>query len=221
MGCPGQARTRPRRNHPSQRCRRRRLMAAAAAIKSRAAVTCAAQPHNAMRDQRISARSFLASCPTMCATNCAWNGGKSQAIVRLACDKKLVIAWLACDKKTQLSLKDTASRGPTTIVAPESQFRTCPSDHALTYIRGLGLRFEYPVSTLRIFPDSKSCLDTLATVHRTLSYSIAGDVPVLLIEYQDAVFEDERVVPIYLGGERVTPVPHLPVGFDSRYERSG
>ncbi|KZV46886.1 hypothetical protein F511_34011 [Dorcoceras hygrometricum] len=25
--------------------------------------------------------------------------------------------------------KDTASRGPTTIVAPESQFRTCPSDH--------------------------------------------------------------------------------------------
>ncbi|KZV27971.1 prolyl 4-hydroxylase subunit alpha-2 [Dorcoceras hygrometricum] len=24
---------------------------------------------------------------------------------------------------------DTASRGPTTIVAPESQFRTCPSDH--------------------------------------------------------------------------------------------
>ncbi|KZV20530.1 hypothetical protein F511_30623 [Dorcoceras hygrometricum] len=26
-------------------------------------------------------------------------------------------------------LRDTASRGPTTIVAPESQFRTCPSDH--------------------------------------------------------------------------------------------
>ncbi|KZV53060.1 ABC transporter C family member 10-like [Dorcoceras hygrometricum] len=27
--------------------------------------------------------------------------------------------------------RDTASRGPTTIVAPESQFRTCPSDHGL------------------------------------------------------------------------------------------
>ncbi|KZV40746.1 hypothetical protein F511_30689 [Dorcoceras hygrometricum] len=27
------------------------------------------------------------------------------------------------------SFRDTASRGPTTIVAPESQFRTCPSDH--------------------------------------------------------------------------------------------
>ncbi|KZV58135.1 hypothetical protein F511_29320 [Dorcoceras hygrometricum] len=25
--------------------------------------------------------------------------------------------------------RDTASRGPTTIVAPESRFRTCPSDH--------------------------------------------------------------------------------------------
>ncbi|KZV22902.1 hypothetical protein F511_28525 [Dorcoceras hygrometricum] len=29
--------------------------------------------------------------------------------------------------------KDTASRGPTTIVAPESQFRTCPTDHVGTY----------------------------------------------------------------------------------------
>ncbi|KZV43975.1 acyl-CoA dehydrogenase-related protein [Dorcoceras hygrometricum] len=28
-----------------------------------------------------------------------------------------------------LWFRDTASRGPTTIVAPESQFRTCPSDH--------------------------------------------------------------------------------------------
>ncbi|KZV39118.1 Cyclin-like F-box domain containing protein [Dorcoceras hygrometricum] len=28
-----------------------------------------------------------------------------------------------------LLLVDTASRGPTTIVAPGSQFRTCPSDH--------------------------------------------------------------------------------------------
>ncbi|KZV45223.1 20S proteasome alpha subunit G [Dorcoceras hygrometricum] len=27
---------------------------------------------------------------------------------------------------------DTASRGPTTIVAPESQFRTCPTDHGIT-----------------------------------------------------------------------------------------
>ncbi|KZV37493.1 hypothetical protein F511_15825 [Dorcoceras hygrometricum] len=27
------------------------------------------------------------------------------------------------------ALGDTASRGPTTIAAPESQFRTCPTDH--------------------------------------------------------------------------------------------
>ncbi|KZV40462.1 hypothetical protein F511_35931 [Dorcoceras hygrometricum] len=26
-------------------------------------------------------------------------------------------------------VRDTASRGPTTVVAPESQFRTCPTDH--------------------------------------------------------------------------------------------
>ncbi|KZV35506.1 hypothetical protein F511_20563 [Dorcoceras hygrometricum] len=32
--------------------------------------------------------------------------------------------------------RDTASRGPTTIVAPESQFRTCPSDHGHTAGRG-------------------------------------------------------------------------------------
>ncbi|KZV16311.1 hypothetical protein F511_34987, partial [Dorcoceras hygrometricum] len=27
--------------------------------------------------------------------------------------------------------RDTASRGPTTIVAPESQFRSCPTDHGI------------------------------------------------------------------------------------------
>ncbi|KZV23364.1 hypothetical protein F511_43574 [Dorcoceras hygrometricum] len=27
--------------------------------------------------------------------------------------------------------RDTASRGPTTIVAPESEFRTCPTDHGI------------------------------------------------------------------------------------------
>ncbi|KZV22685.1 hypothetical protein F511_32818 [Dorcoceras hygrometricum] len=32
--------------------------------------------------------------------------------------------------------RDTASRGPTTIVAPESQFRTCPSDHGYPAGRG-------------------------------------------------------------------------------------
>ncbi|KZV37460.1 formin-like protein 7 [Dorcoceras hygrometricum] len=31
-----------------------------------------------------------------------------------------------CDPQ---SFRDTASHGPTTIVAPGSQFRTCPSDH--------------------------------------------------------------------------------------------
>ncbi|KZV48092.1 hypothetical protein F511_02705 [Dorcoceras hygrometricum] len=31
--------------------------------------------------------------------------------------------------------RDTASRGPTTIVAPKSQFRTCPTDHDLTNTR--------------------------------------------------------------------------------------
>ncbi|KZV23598.1 hypothetical protein F511_12733 [Dorcoceras hygrometricum] len=30
--------------------------------------------------------------------------------------------------------RDTASRGPTTIVVPESQFRTCPSDHGIEAI---------------------------------------------------------------------------------------
>ncbi|KZV43253.1 hypothetical protein F511_09839 [Dorcoceras hygrometricum] len=34
-------------------------------------------------------------------------------------------------RKENGTSRDTASRGPTTIVAPESQFRTCPSDHGL------------------------------------------------------------------------------------------
>ncbi|KZV49988.1 endoribonuclease Dicer2 [Dorcoceras hygrometricum] len=33
------------------------------------------------------------------------------------------------ERRGRLVLGDTASRGPTTIVAPESQFRTCPTDH--------------------------------------------------------------------------------------------
>ncbi|KZV19931.1 hypothetical protein F511_22985 [Dorcoceras hygrometricum] len=32
-------------------------------------------------------------------------------------------------RRRRRRLRDTASRGPTTIVAPESQFRTCPMDH--------------------------------------------------------------------------------------------
>ncbi|KZV40754.1 hypothetical protein F511_25606 [Dorcoceras hygrometricum] len=31
--------------------------------------------------------------------------------------------------KGRRTLRGYASRGPTTIVAPESQFRTCPTDH--------------------------------------------------------------------------------------------
>ncbi|KZV43613.1 hypothetical protein F511_00164 [Dorcoceras hygrometricum] len=31
--------------------------------------------------------------------------------------------------KMEARVWDTASRGPTTIVTPKSQFRTCPSDH--------------------------------------------------------------------------------------------
>ncbi|KZV42495.1 villin-3-like [Dorcoceras hygrometricum] len=33
------------------------------------------------------------------------------------------------ERREAASTRDTASRGPTTIVAPESQFRTCPTDH--------------------------------------------------------------------------------------------
>ncbi|KZV30167.1 hypothetical protein F511_20797 [Dorcoceras hygrometricum] len=47
--------------------------------------------------------------------------------------------------------RDTASRGPTIIVAPESQFRTCPSDHG----KSLGSRT--PQNPLRI-------LNTLSSV---------------------------------------------------------
>ncbi|KZV20623.1 hypothetical protein F511_26284 [Dorcoceras hygrometricum] len=44
-----------------------------------------------------------------------------------------------------------------------------------------------------------------------LSSPVLLAMPVLLnCEYQDAMFKDERVVPVYLGGDRVTPVPQSP-----------
>ncbi|KZV56226.1 hypothetical protein F511_29361 [Dorcoceras hygrometricum] len=42
--------------------------------------------------------------------------------------QRLIVSTDSIEGKRWFQL-DTASRGPTTIVAPESQFRTCPSDH--------------------------------------------------------------------------------------------
>ncbi|KZV34091.1 hypothetical protein F511_05773 [Dorcoceras hygrometricum] len=47
---------------------------------------------------------------------------------------------------------DTAIRGPTTIVAPESQFRTCPSDHD----RDQSLFLEVRTSMYYVSPSSSS-----------------------------------------------------------------
>ncbi|KZV17422.1 hypothetical protein F511_09094 [Dorcoceras hygrometricum] len=52
---------------------------------------------------------------------------------------------------------------------------------------------------ITMFPTNETCIILLS--------SVLLAVPVLLIEeYQDAVFEDERVVLVYLGGERITEV---------------
>ncbi|KZV36806.1 hypothetical protein F511_27082 [Dorcoceras hygrometricum] len=45
--------------------------------------------------------------------------------IELSIHTESLIQYL-CDPQW---FRDTASRGPTTIVAPESQFRTCPTDH--------------------------------------------------------------------------------------------
>ncbi|KZV49171.1 hypothetical protein F511_04440 [Dorcoceras hygrometricum] len=50
-------------------------------------------------------------------------------IVRLRADLVLLFSQYLCDPQW---FRDTASRGPTTIVTPKSQFRTDPSDHGKT-----------------------------------------------------------------------------------------
>ncbi|KZV42317.1 coiled-coil domain-containing protein 132 [Dorcoceras hygrometricum] len=57
------------------------------------------------------------------ARSCA-RGEDDEAPPRSRCDESRI--QYLCDPQW---FKDTASRGPTTIVAPESQFRTCPTDH--------------------------------------------------------------------------------------------
>ncbi|KZV55635.1 hypothetical protein F511_27315 [Dorcoceras hygrometricum] len=56
--------------------------------------------------------------------------------------------------------RDTASRGPTTIVAPESQFRTCPSDHD-----SIG------------YPRMSASGESLTTMHRLLHASGSHPIP--------------------------------------------
>ncbi|KZV20647.1 hypothetical protein F511_30771 [Dorcoceras hygrometricum] len=56
--------------------------------------------------------------------------------------------------------RDTASRGPTTIVAPESQSRTCPTDHD-----SIG------------YPRMSASGDKLATMHRLLHASGSHPIP--------------------------------------------
>ncbi|KZV20690.1 hypothetical protein F511_09667 [Dorcoceras hygrometricum] len=56
--------------------------------------------------------------------------------------------------------RDTASRGPTTIAAPESQFRTCPSDH-------------YSIG----YPRMSASGESSTTMHRLLHASGSHPIP--------------------------------------------
>ncbi|KZV32263.1 hypothetical protein F511_27377 [Dorcoceras hygrometricum] len=60
-------------------------------------------------------------------------------------------------------------------------------------------------STLRIFPDSESCRDTLATVHRTLSSPIAGGRQLRLNR-----LDPEPTGPIGPSVPKHNPTPHEP-----------
>ncbi|KZV55471.1 myosin-binding protein 1-like [Dorcoceras hygrometricum] len=59
MGCPGQARTKPRSNQPSQRCRRRRRTAAAANI------TCGSSRTSPHQARRTAARNLVRLAATV------------------------------------------------------------------------------------------------------------------------------------------------------------
>ncbi|KZV21991.1 hypothetical protein F511_41233 [Dorcoceras hygrometricum] len=56
--------------------------------------------------------------------------------------------------------RDTASRGPTTIAAPESRFRTCPSDHD-----SIG------------YPRMSASGESSTTIHRLLHASGSHPIP--------------------------------------------
>ncbi|KZV28041.1 hypothetical protein F511_27760 [Dorcoceras hygrometricum] len=166
--------------------------------------------------------------------------------------------------------RDTASRGPTTIVAVESQFRTCPSDHdnigyprmsasgesSTTMHRLLNASGSHPIPPPNDPNFDSICLeklsgwyksleqiwrvrvllrdlfsdlyrDTLATVHRTLSSSIADGrqlrlnllafrpsllgCEICIARTQFVVIVAQRLEGACRGA-RVTPVPHLHVG---------
>ncbi|KZV18840.1 hypothetical protein F511_30316 [Dorcoceras hygrometricum] len=71
-----------------------------------------------------------------------------------------------------------------------------------------------------IITDSRSCASSQLLIVMTSSLMLIASSRIYA---DDAGLKDERVTPVYLkaGGARVTHVPHLPAGTDSRYGRSG
>ncbi|KZV24061.1 hypothetical protein F511_41674 [Dorcoceras hygrometricum] len=83
------------------------------------------------------------------------------------------------------TIPDTASRGPTTIVAPESQFRTCPSDHD-----SIG------------YPRMSASGESSTTMHRLLHASRSHPIPL-----PDDPNSIDHQVTIYLHAQNITMFP--------------
>ncbi|KZV34119.1 hypothetical protein F511_12814 [Dorcoceras hygrometricum] len=103
--------------------------------------------------------------------------------------------------RRRVELRDTASRGPTTIVAPESQFRTCPTDHD-----SIG------------YPRMSASGESSTTMHRLLHASGSHPIPT---PYDPKVF---RIATLLATRAWLRPVSyrkwHFTVGGD-RYRQSG
>ncbi|KZV19232.1 hypothetical protein F511_20968 [Dorcoceras hygrometricum] len=131
--------------------------------------------------------------------------------------------------------RDTASRGPTTIVAPESQFRTCPSDHDSIGYPRMSASGEFSTTMHRLLHASGShpipppndpsmCLHALLLVYTLLCITIehaeplgslglngAGDDPV--DEHVPTGEHAEPLGSLGLNGAGDDPVDeHVPTG---------
>ncbi|KZV38068.1 hypothetical protein F511_16088 [Dorcoceras hygrometricum] len=107
--------------------------------------------------------------------------------------------------------RDTASRGPTTIVAPESQFRTCPTDHdsigyphmsvsgesSTTMHRLLHASGSHPIPT-PYDPKTNQYNQDLGLIHSTNGNHLESPIEGSSIDHQ---------VTIYLHAQNITMFP--------------
>ncbi|KZV40132.1 hypothetical protein F511_39678 [Dorcoceras hygrometricum] len=153
-----------------------------------------------MADQRATYLRVVAGICAAIAQETSSIGGPGAAHIHAQGRAKISRTAASHGRPVRNSLRgqpwDTASRGPTTIVAPESQFRTCPTDHVgkRVKVRRLSCRVLNDVSSVR----TNQYNQDLGLIHSTNGNHLESPKEGSSIDHQ---------VTIYLHAQNITMFP--------------